>query len=224
MQTRARSLVYRELAYVWRTADQLDAAWPMSRRHKLPRLIAAADYGDFAAEMARLVSATAPARACCADLVADSADWESVEPLDPEWTGDPAATLPFSHLTAYLLGDAATHVCRLGETLGLTFPDDMPGRPDRFCLELELMSMLCLYAPKRAQSQFLRDRLSWIPDLHRAMLASDVSPAALALCELTLGFLAVDSAALKQSSRKRGVGLHLVAHSARISQPPMFQD
>ena len=65
-----------------------------------------------------------------------------VESIYRQWTFDETAQVPFAKEKGYLMSDAALHMKKLYEQMGLVIPAEYQSSPDHLCLELEFTALL----------------------------------------------------------------------------------
>jgi TorA maturation chaperone TorD len=88
-----------------------------------------------------------------------------VESVYTPWTRAPNPALPFARERGWLGGDSAEHLADLYRTLGLAVPEEWAHAPDHLALELEFLALLIEHGTPAQEDQFLRQHLSWLPDL-----------------------------------------------------------
>ena len=118
-------------------------------------------------------SSSRPCRAGCRNVrKPDRWDWETL-------------VHPFRHLvpvqsvygpTGCLMGGAGREMAALYKEAGVTPPSEYAAMPDRLCLLLEFMSMLCREGTSEVQREFLERHLLWVEKLKEDSIQHDGSP------------------------------------------------
>ncbi len=90
-----------------------------------------------------------------------------VESVYTPWTRQTDPALPFAGERGWLGGDSAAHLTDLYRALGLAVPEEWAHAPDHLALELEFLALLIECGTPAQAAQFIRQHLSWLPDLVR---------------------------------------------------------